>query len=74
MPLYEYHCGSCGRDVELLQRSSDQQAVCPECRSTDLSRLLSVTARSTSAAADRELPVGCGRSQCCMGHCGSGGE
>lgn len=74
MPLYEYHCENCGDDVELLQRSDDHPPVCPACRSADLTRLLSVTARTVSASPDRELPIGCGRTQCCMNRCGPSGE
>ena len=38
MPLYDYHCRSCGRQFELLVRAGDSPA-CPGCRGTVLDRL-----------------------------------
>ena len=40
MPLFEYRCQTCTKDVELLIRS-DEQPVCPDCGSQDLDKLLS---------------------------------
>ena len=32
MPTYQYHCTSCGRDLEIRQSFSDKSlTVCPEC-------------------------------------------
>lgn len=32
MPTYQYHCSSCGRDLEIRQSFSDPSlTVCPEC-------------------------------------------
>lgn len=32
MPTYQYHCSSCGRDLEIRQSFSDPTlTVCPEC-------------------------------------------
>jgi putative FmdB family regulatory protein len=42
MPLYEYRCNGCHRRVTLLRSFSDNSApLCPECRSGDLTRLIS---------------------------------
>ena len=43
MPIYEYRCNGCGRRVSLFQRSiqSEAAAVCPQCGSRDLARLIS---------------------------------
>ena len=40
MPLYDFHCPSCDKTVELLLRISDEP-VCPECGSKELKRLIS---------------------------------
>ena len=33
MPVYEYHCTSCGADLEIFQRMSDPALTeCPQCR------------------------------------------
>jgi putative FmdB family regulatory protein len=40
MPIYEYHCGGCQRDCELLIRGGDEP-VCPECGSRQLEKLVS---------------------------------
>ena len=40
MPLYDFHCPECNRIVELLMTSRDDQAVCPECGSTQLEKLM----------------------------------
>jgi len=42
MPIYEYHCQSCGEQVEILVRSGmSAPPTCPNCGSTQLQRLLS---------------------------------
>jgi len=30
MPLYEFHCQDCEKDVELLMQRFDDSPVCPE--------------------------------------------
>ena len=43
MPIYEYRCNGCGRRVSVFQRSiqSSAAAVCRNCGSHDLARLIS---------------------------------
>ncbi len=43
MPIYGYVCKSCGREFEMLVRSSDTPA-CPACDSKDLDQKLSLIA------------------------------
>lgn len=32
MPIYEYHCRSCGKDQEIIQKFSDKPLkICPSC-------------------------------------------
>jgi len=40
MPLYDFHCRTCGHEFEALVRGSESPA-CPSCQSRDLERLLS---------------------------------
>jgi putative FmdB family regulatory protein len=42
MPIYEYQCGSCGHELEKLQRMSDDPLRdCPDCGEEELRRLVS---------------------------------
>ena len=39
MPLYEYRCGSCGHEVEMLRKVSDTAPVeCPACHQPGLQK------------------------------------
>ena len=41
MPTYEYECRSCGHEFEIFQSMSDDALTdCPECRRSDLRRLI----------------------------------
>jgi putative FmdB family regulatory protein len=56
MPLYDFHCRSCGHEFERLVRGADV-VECPSCRGADVERLLSTFALSTEerrAAAARQ--------------------
>ena len=70
MPIYEYNCADCNKEVEILVRGNDKPN-CPNCESEKLTKLLSVTAAPASKS---ELPVmpaggGCGLPQCGQGRC-----
>ena len=42
MPLYEYHCESCGHRFELIRKFSDPPLeVCPHCGQSPVSKLMS---------------------------------
>jgi putative FmdB family regulatory protein len=80
MPLYEYHCGPCDLTFESLIRSTSDQPSCPECRSIEVDKLLSVPAAAqTTGGSAGMLPLsggnglspsfGCGRPQCGSGRC-----
>ncbi len=47
MPIYQYDCDGCGERVEVLHRSaaSMDNASCPQCASTELTRVMSMFAR-----------------------------
>ena len=79
MPLYEYHCGQCDLTFESLIRSASDQPSCPECRSIEVDKQLSVPAWPKRQAAAGMFPLsagssaspsfGCGRPQCGSGVC-----
>jgi putative FmdB family regulatory protein len=42
MPIYEYVCGACGHELEVLQKISDAPLrKCPECGKSSLRKLIS---------------------------------
>ena len=60
MPIYEYQCASCGKDFEILVRSSSPAPECPVCSCTELRKKLSAFATiSGSASGGAELPAAC---------------
>jgi putative FmdB family regulatory protein len=53
MPIYEFHCEKCGKDSEILVRSSDWKGTkCPQCGSTKLGKKFSVFASSNGEGSD----------------------
>ena len=44
MPIYEYECGKCEREIEVEQRiTEDPIKTCPHCKSRKVKRLISQT-------------------------------
>jgi len=43
MPIYEYHCDSCGKEFEILTigMKDEGDSSCPECHSQETHRLMS---------------------------------
>jgi putative FmdB family regulatory protein len=42
MPIYEYRCGACGHELEVLQKLSEPPlSDCPQCNKPALSKLIS---------------------------------
>ncbi len=54
MPIYEYRCKECGHVFSRLQRvgASSEGVTCPRCGSTEVERLVSTFASSSSGASD----------------------
>ena len=79
MPIYEYVCGNCGKEFELLVRGSEKP-VCPACGKSKLNKQLSVPATHMAGGADascaaRETGACDVPGSCCGGGggCGMGG-
>lgn len=69
MPIFEYACRDCGAAFETLVRGGTVPA-CPQCRSTQLDKQLSVFATATAsggAAAAAPMPAMAGPCGTC-GH------
>jgi putative FmdB family regulatory protein len=64
MPIYEYRCLSCQHVFSKLQRMSagSGDVTCPKCSSSDVERLVSTFASSTSATASIGPAGSCGPS------------
>jgi len=70
MPIYEFHCGECKRDSEVLVRTSDWKGTaCPHCGSVKLDKKLSVFA---SSGGDADEAPACSSNPRSCGMCGTG--
>lgn len=48
MPIYEYHCRSCGENFSLIQKmNAKEETTCPSCGSTDVEKKISAFACSS---------------------------
>ena len=74
MPLYEYQCKSCGKVVEVLNKSTDSQPEidCPKCgKNRQFTKLFSTfAAHGSPAGSSDSAPSMSGG--CCGGSCGCG--
>lgn len=42
MPIYEYQCGACGHQLEVIQKVNDAELkTCPKCGKAQLTKLIS---------------------------------
>ncbi|HEX4122635.1 MAG TPA: zinc ribbon domain-containing protein [Verrucomicrobiae bacterium] len=72
MPIYEFHCGKCGADSEILVRTSKWTGTpCPKCGSKRLTKKLSVFASSGGGGGDSPDASCSGNPRSC-GMCGTG--
>lgn len=61
MPIFEYECKKCEKKFELLQKSSSSEAVCPQCGSKKVKKLLS----SFAAKVDSSPASHCANADIC---------
>ena len=73
MPIYEFHCGKCQKDSELLVRSNRWKGTkCPHCGSTKLSKNFSLFASSAGNASKPASACVVKRGRSCGCHCAGG--
>jgi putative FmdB family regulatory protein len=71
MPIYEFHCGKCGRDSEVLVRSANWKGTkCPHCGSAKLDKKFSTFAAAAATAPAAGHCSEGGGGHCCGGACG----
>ncbi len=75
MPIYEYRCKECGNEFEELILGKEENISCPKCKSSNISRLLSLCRSKVSG---NEFSIGGtssggGCSSCSGGNCSSCG-
>jgi putative FmdB family regulatory protein len=76
MPIYDYRCNDCGTVYDVFHKVREviEDVVCPSCRSTNHTRLLSAPnvtmgAASTTVSSDYS-DTSCATGSCCGGACG----
>jgi putative FmdB family regulatory protein len=70
MPIYEFHCGKCERDSEILVRAKYWQGTkCLHCGSTKLEKKFSTFASATAGTNAAPAPASCATKP---GGCGCG--
>ena len=62
MPLYEYLCRDCDREIEVLVRYESEKPACPDCGGGKLMKLLSVPAARVGSSPENDPtpPGSCG--------------
>jgi putative FmdB family regulatory protein len=72
MPIYEFHCEKCGKDSEIIVRSTDWTgAKCPHCASKKLTKKMSAFAQAGAESnAHSGHDHGNGGGGHCCGGCG----
>jgi len=71
MPIYEFSCGKCGKDSEVLVRTRDWKGTkCPHCGSAKLTKKLSTFASAGGGDRGDEGPSCSGDPGSCGRCCG----
>ena len=65
MPIYEYRCGNCGEQVEVLLRSAQAIPRCPHCGAVLEERLISAPYVMRGSAGHSRGQTCCGREERC---------
>ena len=72
MPIYEYHCPSCGKDFELFVRG-EKRLACPGCDNQQIERRMSLPARPAGGSGSSMDFSSLGPPKTGGGGCGGGG-
>jgi len=70
MPIYEYRCGQCADEFELLVFRNEEPA-CPKCGSKELHKKMSACGFSVGHKFTAAAPSGSGCSRCSSSSCSS---
>ena len=75
MPIYEYMCGSCGHQMEALQKMSDAPLTdCPTCGKSSLSKQISAAGFRLKGGGWYETDFKSGNKKNLAGDSGSSGK
>ena len=50
MPIFEYHCGQCGKEFEQLVINRSEPVACPDCHGQDVKKKFSVFGMKSGGA------------------------
>ncbi len=69
MPIFEFHCQSCGQDFERLVFGADPDVECPHCGQKKVEKLMSACAakvgyKFTSTSSAKSSCSGCSSGSC----------
>ncbi len=73
MPIYEYHCSSCGEDFEELVLSQSSAINCPKCHGSEVEKLMSAFAFKANEK-DVSISNKSGCSSCATHNCSTCGS
>lgn len=75
MPVFEYQCQNCGKKYDIYHRSlnSQEEVVCPECKSKESRKLFSSFSASVEGSHSHGFEGGCASGACGMPDYGGGG-
>jgi len=82
MPIYEYQCGKCKKQFEVVTMSMSEKAnaVCPKCKSKKISKMMSKFGRGkyallgSGSSGRASAAGGSGCSSCSSSNCSSCGH
>jgi len=72
MPIYDYRCDDCGKIYDVFHKVREvvDDVVCPDCGSTNHTRLISAPNVSVGMASSADVTTGCSAGDvCCGGAC-----
>lgn len=69
MPIFEYHCGQCGKEFEKLVINRSEPVACPDCHGQDVKKKFSVFGMKSGGAFVPSSGSSCG--SCASHNCGS---
>ncbi len=73
MPIYEYHCSSCGKDFEELVFGNPSAINCPKCNGSEVKKRMSAASfKSGNKIVSSAGGSGCG--SCSSSSCGTCGS